>query len=65
MIIIDKRYLDETESIDYNNPIILEKIVLIDSDYELMTKKLLDSPKAAGRIIWRSPCIKKETGILI
>ncbi len=26
MINIDKRYLDETESIDYNNPIILEKV---------------------------------------
>ena len=27
MINIDKRYLDATESIDYNNPIILEKVV--------------------------------------
>ena len=26
MVNIDKRYLDETESIDYNNPIILEKV---------------------------------------
>ena len=26
MIDIDKRFLDETESIDYNNPIILEKV---------------------------------------
>ena len=26
MINIDKRYLEETESIDYSNPIILEKV---------------------------------------